>query len=70
MSVTKVQGGFIDTNAVNSANIADGSVTTSKLPDGAVTTAKLSTGAPSWDTSGNLSATSFVKNGGNSSAHY
>jgi hypothetical protein len=64
MSVTKVQSGFIDNNALNSANIASNAVTTNKIADLNVTTnkiadlnvtpAKLSTGGPTWDTTGNL----------------
>jgi microcystin-dependent protein len=56
MSITKVQGGFIDSNAVNSANIADGSVTP----------AKLSIGGPSWDTSGNTTINGTLTSGSNS----
>lgn len=42
-------------------SIADGSVTAAKIASGAVTPAKLSTGGPSWDASGNVTATGSVK---------
>lgn len=54
-----VSGTFTATLAANTvvtATITDASVTTAKIADANVTPAKLSTGAPSWDTSGNLTA--------------
>ena len=50
--------------AVGTTNIADNAITTSKIAVGAVIPADLSTGGPSWDTSGNLTATGSITAGG------
>ena len=42
---------------ISGANIQDGSIDTVDIKSGAVTPASLSTGAPSWDSSGNVTAT-------------
>ncbi|MDB5597771.1 MAG: Chaperone of endosialidase [Hyphomicrobiales bacterium] len=46
--------------ALGDALLPDGSLATVKIAAGAVTPAKLSTGGPSWDTSGNLTASGNV----------
>jgi hypothetical protein len=42
------------------ADVNDGSITNAKLANSSVTPSKLSTGAPTWDTSGNVSASGTV----------
>jgi hypothetical protein len=52
---------------LSSGGIAAGSITNAMLA-GSITAGKLSTGGPTWDTSGNLTATSFVGNASTASS--
>lgn len=58
--LTNAAAALIVDGSVTNTKLASDSVTTSKVADGTLTPAKLSSGKPTWDTSGNLTATSFV----------
>jgi hypothetical protein len=60
VKITAAASALIVDGSVTNTKLASDAVTTSKVANGAITPQKLSTGGPSWDTSGNLTATSFA----------
>jgi hypothetical protein len=57
--ITAAASALIVDGSVTNPKLATDAVTLSKIANGAVSPAKLSAGGPTWDASGNLTATSF-----------